>query len=244
MNTHPKFNFATICIFASLLFATKAQAQPQVHADLELIVAYPHNNQVIPFGDSVQTSFFIINHGPDDIIGDTLLIRANNPAMGGGFVGDIQVGDTGIAYSGLQWKDEGDTNNDSLSFCYYFRNPVSYSNRVVDTNATNDTTCYSYVMLGDPTTGIVTTQAHKLLKLFPNPASGLVNIQLNTEGYRQLQLRVTDVFGREILFHDYATKNSFGKSDIQFDATGFSPGVYFVRLRADDKTFMSKLVVR
>jgi len=244
MNTYPKFNFATIFIFISLLSATNVQAQTQAHADLELIVATPHNNQVIPFGDSVRTSFFIINHGPDDIIGDTLLVSTDNPAMGGGFVGDIRVGDTGIAYSGLQWKDEGDTNNDTLSFCYYFRSPVSISNRVVDTNAANDTTCYTYVLLGDPTTGIATTHANKPLKLFPNPASGFVNIQLNTEGYHQLQLYVTDVLGREVLLHDYATKNSSRKRGIQFDVSGVLPGVYFVRLMADGQAFTAKLVVR
>lgn len=241
MNTNLKFTVTNIVVLACLLFSINARAQASV--DLELRTVYPANGQVIPFGDTVHIEMLIINHGPIDIINDTIMID-NDVLFGSGFIGDIPVGDTVTAYGIMQWMGDEDSVNVTMNTCYYFRNPVSFSNNVVDTNAVNDTACFSYILLGDTTTGIAAIQANKPLKLFPNPASGLVNIQLNTEGYRQLQLRVTDVFGREILFHDYATKNSFGKSDIQFDATGFSPGVYFVRLRADDKTFMSKLVVR
>lgn len=233
-----------LCFPALLLWGTQANAQ-QAHADVELIVAYPQDNQVIPFGDSVRLSFFIINHGPEDIVGDTLMIRSVNPMFGGGFIGDIPVGDTGLALGVFQEVGEGHTQNDTFDMCYYFRSPVSFSDRVVDTNAANDTACVSYVLLGDTTTGIVTSDIHASLKLFPNPASSWVAIQLEDAAqYHQLKLSVTDVLGREVFFHDFAAQARGDKNAIHFDVTGFSSGVYLVRLMADDKTFTNKLEVR
>lgn len=241
MKVNIKLKIASIYLLSAFLFAIKAQAQ--VHADLELKMVYPQNNQIIPFGDSVRIQMSIINHGPDDIIDDTLLI-GSNIMFGSGFIGDIPAGDTVTAYGALQWMGEGATDNDTTDVCYYFRTPVSVSNNVVDSNASNDTACVSYVMLGDPNTGIATSQANNPMKLFPNPASDLVTIQLNAARYHKLQLSVTDIYGREVLFHDYSAKGNFNKNDLHFNVSGLQPGIYSIHLIADDQTFMNKLVVR
>lgn len=218
-------------------------AKAQVNADLELLVVYPENSQVIPFGDSVQIVLSVINHGPDDIINDTIFID-NNVIFGTGFIGDIPAGDTVTAYGITQWMNDGETSNDTMNICYYFRSPVSITSNVIDTNASNDTACVSYVLLGDSTTGIATSKANQTIKLFPNLAKDLVQIGMNTSGYHKLQLSVIDIYGREVFFQDYEKKSMDYNNNIWFDVTGFQPGIYFVRLLADDKTFTNKLVVR
>ncbi|HET8572358.1 MAG TPA: T9SS type A sorting domain-containing protein [Edaphocola sp.] len=214
------------------------------YADLEIVINQPSDSTSFPWGDTAKFSFFIQNLGPDSLSpSDTVSVGFLHFGQFFPLTGvSLNSGDsTHFNNAASLWNDDPLT-NDTGHFCMSVR---IVSSGIVDTNALNDTACVSYVLLGNPTTGIATTEKNKPLKLFPNPASSTVTIQLNDVArFHQLQLTVTDILGREVLSKDYKPKSQTDDNTIRFDVTGFLPGIYFVRLMADRQVFRAKLVVR
>lgn len=232
----------SVIVASTCLMAYPKTSSAQTNADLELVVSSPENNQVIPFGDTVQTIFFIINHGPDPIINDTLIISNNLNPVSSGFVGSIAVGDTGVCHGIIQWADAGDTNNATISLCYYFPAEVSLSNNVVDNNAANDTACVSYVMLGDTSeTGISDFSAPTSLKLYPNPATDVVKILININQPNIVELSVKNILGRTVLQHNYGWLSQ--SKPLKLDVSSLKEGIYFVKMAVGQQIVTRKLVI-
>lgn len=235
-----RFSKFSVVVFMFLFqaFGFQAQAQVQVNADLELRVLYPTNQLVVPFGDSVQIQLLLINHGPDDIISDTLLLSNSLSPHGAGYLGDILVGDSGIAIAGLQYSSQAD--NDTIDICYFFQNPVSISNRVHDSNPTNDTACVRYIMLGANSVSVPALEAGKDFRIYPNPASKTATVSLNQKDAKSVQLKITDVLGKQYYFRSFS---SGAPQKLELDIAHFSSGWYFISIIIDGVQITKKLLV-
>lgn len=234
----PRILGAVIAVSACLMASPQA-TYAQTYADLELVVSSPTNNQVIPFGDTLHTTFFIINHGPDPIVNDTLIISNNLDPVTSGFVGSIAVGDTGVCHGIVQGANPG-SDTDTLSVCYYFPAVVSLSNDVVDTNATNDTACVSYVMLGDPNTGIADFSSHTTLELYPNPAKEVLRIKFPQIKNQKCSFRIYDILGREKGAFS-SLKRNLGVYTLSLN--GLSDGIYMLEADCGKTSYHCKFVV-
>lgn len=104
----------------------------QKHADLELKVSQPENNYEVPFGDTMEVKLTIINHGPDDIIGDTLLIQNNVFPVSALIVDTILVGDSIIRRDVTMYNTSGDGEiaDEVIDICYQF-NYMAFNNIIL-----------------------------------------------------------------------------------------------------------------
>lgn len=78
--------------------------------------------------------------------------------------------------------------------------------------------------------------------VYPNPASGTINISINDHSYSAVTIRCFDVLGNEVF-----EKKTFNKS-VSIDVSEFSKGIYFIQLRIMDseklKTITKKVIVQ
>jgi hypothetical protein len=72
------------------------------------------------------------------------------------------------------------------------------------------------------------------VQLFPNPASGYVNVTLDTPG--EIEAIVRDMSGKVVI-----AGNASGS--ITFDLTGVANGAYFVQIQTGDTITTKKLIV-
>jgi hypothetical protein len=77
------------------------------------------------------------------------------------------------------------------------------------------------------------------LQVFPNPASGKLQLKLTGNVPEIFDLYISDVSGRNVYYEKIETFNS----DNQIDISTLKCGMYFLKLSNKDKTFTTKLVV-
>ena len=77
---------------------------------------------------------------------------------------------------------------------------------------------------------------------YPNPASGLVQIPYRLGATADVELAVFDVLGRKVV-QLREGRQPRGDLQVSFDARGVAPGIYVVRLRADDVVRSARLTV-
>lgn len=79
------------------------------------------------------------------------------------------------------------------------------------------------------------------LKLFPNPCSGLLNIEYSMQEAGEAEISIYDVTGRVVreIANEYF---STGHHNRTFDARGLPPGVYFIRLDAGNHSEIKKVI--
>ena len=73
--------------------------------------------------------------------------------------------------------------------------------------------------------------------VYPNPSSDIFNIKMST--ISDFEISVTDITGK-LLFRDL---NPNGSSNYSLDMTNFSSGVYFLRVDANNRQFVKKLIL-
>jgi Secretion system C-terminal sorting domain len=81
-------------------------------------------------------------------------------------------------------------------------------------------------VVADITTGLNSATAMQGIIIYPNPASYLVNIELNASGKSTVEL--IDVAGRIVRFANFEN-NGTGK--VEFDLTGIAKGSYNIRIK-------------
>jgi WD40 repeat protein len=74
--------------------------------------------------------------------------------------------------------------------------------------------------------------------VFPNPATGKVNINLSNTTIQNLKITIYDLQGRNISTQQ-ANEQQFGQQNINFDCTTLQNGVYFIQVQGEriSKTF-------
>lgn len=86
------------------------------------------------------------------------------------------------------------------------------------------------------TTGIENNEFSNSIHAYPNPLNNFLNVDLN-KNYSNVTLSVTDIAGKEML------RSTFENVDvIKTDVSALAKGVYFIHLKADDKSAVLKLM--
>ena len=76
------------------------------------------------------------------------------------------------------------------------------------------------------------------MKLYPNPTTGRVNIDLNWKDVREVQVTVFTIQGDQVFRKAYFTGER-----IVLDLSGNASGMYMIRLDGENRTEISKLVI-
>ena len=80
-----------------------------------------------------------------------------------------------------------------------------------------------------------------VLNLYPNPASGLVNVRLENAGTERFTLNIYDIYGRTVYTKVVVPVD--GKIVHVTDLSGVPGGVYFVRLISQSNSYNTKLTI-
>ena len=81
-----------------------------------------------------------------------------------------------------------------------------------------------------------------LTKVFPNPTSGEINLQLWLDKAAQTQVEIQNAQGQRVALNNYGELQ--GENLLNIENPGMAPGMYFVVIHLDDQLFTKKLLVR
>ena len=94
------------------------------------------------------------------------------------------------------------------------------------------------------TVNILTTTLEEIdgltsLNLFPNPTTGLTQLAVSLERPADVQVEIVDLLGRRIWEHQAGHTDRLYES---LDLSGFTSGLYLLRLTVDGRTVTKKLI--
>jgi hypothetical protein len=78
--------------------------------------------------------------------------------------------------------------------------------------------------------------------VYPNPASTLVNIDINSVSDDKITVRLTDVSGKTISTDEFQAAE--GMNHFTIDLNDFRDGVYFMVLTSNDQNYFRKIIIR
>jgi phosphatidylserine/phosphatidylglycerophosphate/cardiolipin synthase-like enzyme len=90
--------------------------------------------------------------------------------------------------------------------------------------------------------GINSGDAFKGVKIFPNPAASMLNIEVDAAKAQKVSIEIVDITGRKVFAS--ASGLTAGINRMSVDVTGFVQGVYFVRLISGNGIYLQKVVVK
>jgi hypothetical protein len=101
--------------------------------------------------------------------------------------------------------------------------------------------CIDNLTTNAPTTnGIQNFISDSELNLFPNPANNFFEVAYQTESPSFVNLKMTDVTGRELLFQNFRSFNGLNKFKV--DTEDLPVGIYYVTLNVEGRICSKKLI--
>ena len=88
------------------------------------------------------------------------------------------------------------------------------------------------------TTGIDFIEFGNLVKIYPNPSTGKLYIELENPGNNDLSIRIINVNGQVIYI-----KNVLTKPIEEIDLSNYAKGIYFIQVRSDKYFKTEKLII-
>jgi hypothetical protein len=85
-------------------------------------------------------------------------------------------------------------------------------------------------------------RANYFMQNYPNPFNQVTTIQYNVPARSEVMLEVFNLMGQHVETL-YNGKQAIGQYSINWDASGFSSGVYFYKLTTGDKSFSKRMVL-
>jgi spore germination protein YaaH len=92
-------------------------------------------------------------------------------------------------------------------------------------------------------TGIKETAAFNDLNLYPNPTTDIARLSLISNEHQTIYYSLTDAQGKLIEAKELSIDTGINTFDIDTRILGLSKGIYFITLRAADKTLTKKLIL-
>lgn len=230
-----------------------AQTLPPVDLSFELADPPPSGTQhyTIPFGDSIPVYFKITNQGTGDLdTSDYVFYSIDLVPAGMAFVAtDSSTGTKAYLEPGDYFIDRGIlfTNTDSSlaedftdELCFYLLHDFSDSLFYSDTNALNDTLCFSVTYLKNPDATSIAgnNSGTDRIDLYPNPAVKDLRIDFSRPLNKTHTFIVTNMMGREVYRADIAA----GRSAFSYDVSALPAGMYTVQISGADINVIKKWI--
>ena len=151
------------------------------------------------------------------------------------------------------WWYDSDTATQLLAIGNYFATPVLFDTTTyyLEEHYQDDTLlCVSprssvtVYVIDTATLNSIFEIQNSELKIYPNPTSDLVNVQLtiNNEQLEEASIQVFDIYGR--LLNIVETGRAPSPQTTQIDLSQYAKGVYFVKAVSQGKTIAVRKVVR
>lgn len=140
--------------------------------------------------------------------------------------------DPGPGYSTYQWSTNVSTQSITVS------TPGAYWVNVVDSAGCTNT---DTIVIGVVPNGIEELGSQVNALIFPNPASGVLNLQVSGLPYQPLQLELMDLQGRLVLNRTYPASATLTE---QLQLEGLPAGTYLLRMTNKNGTLTERIIVR
>ncbi|MEM1319116.1 MAG: T9SS type A sorting domain-containing protein [Bacteroidota bacterium] len=98
----------------------------------------------------------------------------------------------------------------------------------------------SNVLRIDNLTSVIDPELAKRVRLFPNPSSGQVYLELNIPGAEEVQLSLYDAVGRQLRVN---VNEAAHRQTYQLDLDHLPAGVYWLRILVDQRTVSKRIVL-
>jgi hypothetical protein len=129
---------------------------------------------------------------------------------------------------GLTWNPSPYMTNNNLNFVYFTNSNTAY---IVGDNGTILKTTNGGGL------GIPETTLTKNLKVYPNPATNSLTLNLSQMQQQQnASLSIYDIQGKQLL------QQNISEAQTQINISNFAKGIYIVKLQTDKETLQSKFV--
>ena len=108
---------------------------------------------------------------------------------------------------------------------------------------TDDNGCVvvSSIITIEAPTSIVDPSLEKHISIMPNPTDGMFLINLELPQVSDVQVRIYDITGKEILT---SPKQSIFENKLEFNLSSFTDGVYIVKITVDDSVLAKRIVLQ
>lgn len=239
-----KKGIAYLSLLCAVVFFT-VSSYAQKHCDLAIHILTPADGEVIPYGDTANLRYTIINLGPDTLdITDTIFIANSvmpfysviwpDTAMG--------VGDSLTATIMSAWNDESD--DAPIDICFYLDPEMNTT--FTDSVQSNDTSCVYFILKGNDTmpSNIAATgnPSPVQLNIYPNPARTAVFVTIPANVSGKPEIAVYDLSGRLIMPRADILQRS--GNEIKVDVSMLPQGMYLLKLQASGQAQYGKLMVQ
>lgn len=90
-------------------------------------------------------------------------------------------------------------------------------------------------------TGLSSAKAdrNRLVKIFPNPSSGIVQVSVGEKGNSSCKIEVNDILGKMVL----SENKIFQQGHLTLDCTDLPKGIYLMRVDVGEDTVVEKLII-
>jgi len=103
------------------------------------------------------------------------------------------------------------------------------------------TDTFSFMVMVQPPVNIKDIR-EPVTRIYPNPADNILNIELSDTGKQGLEIEIFTVTGKVIYRKEY--KNINAQFVEQIDLSGYTKGIYLVKVRQANTFYVGKVVVR
>lgn len=93
----------------------------------------------------------------------------------------------------------------------------------------------------DVFTGVTAVNALEKIRVYPNPASDVINVILPADGIGDLNIHLSNFLGQTVM--TLAENESQRSGNFQVNTTGLPPGVYFLKFVSGEHRYAQKIVI-
>jgi hypothetical protein len=115
--------------------------------------------------------------------------------------------------------------------------PVTY----VYTDANSCSNSFTQTINVEDCSGIEELNGYDEINLYPNPTEGMFIISIVNPNFKELNINIVDIQGKEV--YNYTDKNISSDYNKQIDLEGSAKGIYFLRLTTENEFKIRKLII-
>lgn len=220
----------TLLITLFLSLTTNIFAQEERSCDLSIRVVEPLDGAIIPYGDTAFVKVSIRNNGPDAVLPVDSIYYKIEGASFNFRISDstIVLGDSIVLLAIATWASVDQTSDEPVDFCFHFGDHLA---GFTDGNSSNDTSCVSFTLKGNVPSSLNETLEISGLKFYPNPVTNdVLHVDMSSLRNKIASFVIADVYGR-VRKQELRAGND---RDIEtLDLSGFTPGIYFLKVATD-----------
>ena len=111
--------------------------------------------------------------------------------------------------------------------------------KAFDTEGAMGTDTFS-ICVKDYTTDVFELNQSMDLKIFPNPSKGIIYVRENNYSNANAEISILNLSGQEV----YYQKHCLLAEPVKLDLSGYTDGLYFIRVKVETAIFIKKIVLR